>query len=62
MAIFRIRVSIPGRARFAFTGLYADGFEAATQAQADWPQATGISVIHIAQTTTHQPQPTRNAA
>lgn len=52
MALFRIRVSIPGRTRFAFTGLFASGFEAATQAQADWPHATGISVIHITHTLT----------
>ena len=45
--IFRIKVSLPGQRRFAFAGLFKDGFEAAFQAQADWPEATGISVIHI---------------
>ncbi len=47
MNIFRIKVSLPGRPRLCFTGLFKDGFEAAFQAQADWPEATGISVIHI---------------
>jgi hypothetical protein len=47
MNIFRIKVSLPGQPRFAFTGLFKDGFEAAFQAQADYPEATGISVIHI---------------
>lgn len=48
MSIFRIKVSRPNRPRFAFTGLFKDGFEAAFQAQADWPDATAISVIHVA--------------
>lgn len=52
MAIFRITVCVPGHRRVTFTGLFASGFEAATQAQADWPQATGISVIHITHTLT----------
>lgn len=47
MSIFRIKVSLPGRPRFAFTGLFANSFEAAFQAQADWPGAQSISVIHI---------------
>lgn len=47
MNIFRIKVSLPGRPRFAFTGLFRDSFEAAFQAQSDWPGATAISVIHI---------------
>lgn len=47
MNIFRIKVSIPGRTRFAFVGLFKDAFEAAFQAQADWPEASAISVIHI---------------
>lgn len=48
MSIFRIKVSLPGHTRIAFTGLFKNGFEAAFQAQADWPGATAISVIHIA--------------
>lgn len=47
MNIFRIKVSLPGLPRFSFTGLFADSFEATFQAQADYPEATGISVIHI---------------
>ena len=47
MHIFRIKVSLPGLPRFAYTGIFKDSFEAAFQAQADWPEATGISVIHI---------------
>ena len=47
MNIFRIKVSRPGLPRFAFTGLFKDGFEATFQTQADYPEATGISVIHI---------------
>lgn len=47
MCIFRIKVSVPNRPRFAFTGLFKDSFEAAFQAQADYPTATAISVIHI---------------
>ena len=47
MSIFRIKVSLPDRSRFAFTGLFKDSFEAAFQAQADWPSATSISVIHV---------------
>ena len=47
MNIFRIKVSLPGRPRFAFTGLFRDSFEAAFQAQADWPSAVAISVIHV---------------
>jgi UDP-N-acetylmuramyl pentapeptide synthase len=47
MNLFRIKVSVPGSARFAFVGLFKDGFEAAFQAQADWPEAASISVIHI---------------
>ena len=46
MNILRIKVSLPGRPRFAFTGLFRDSFEAAFQAQADYPGAA-ISVIHI---------------
>lgn len=52
MNIFRIKVSLPGRPRFAFTGLFKDSFEATFQAQADWPDATAISVIHITGGTT----------
>lgn len=47
MNIFRIKVSLPGRPRFAFTGLFASGFDALLQTLADWPEATGISVIYI---------------
>lgn len=47
MNIFRIKVSIPGFPRFAFTGIFASSFEASFQAQADWPEAVSISVIHI---------------
>jgi hypothetical protein len=47
MNIFRIKVSLPGQPRFAFTGIFASGFEAAFQVQADWPEAVAISVIHI---------------
>lgn len=47
MSIYRIRISQPGRPRLAYTGLFSDGFEAALQALADWPQARGVSVIHI---------------
>jgi hypothetical protein len=62
MAIFRIKVSLPGRPRFAFTGLFASGFEAAAQAQADWPEATGISVIHITTNPTNVTNTTWSAA
>ena len=47
MNIFRIQVSLPGLPRFSFTGLFANGFEAIFQIQADYPEATGMSVIHI---------------
>lgn len=47
MSIFRIKVSLPGHARITFTGLFKNSFEAAFQAQADWPGAQSISVIHI---------------
>ena len=47
MNIFRIKVSLPGHPRFSFTGLFANGFEATFQTQADYPEATGISVICI---------------
>lgn len=47
MNVFRIQVALPGQPRLAFTGIFADGFEAAFQAQADWPDALSISVIHI---------------
>ena len=47
MQIFRIKVALPGLPRFAFIGLFANSFEAAFQAQADWPEAESISVICI---------------
>lgn len=47
MNLFRIKVSLPGLPRFAFTGIFKDGFEAVFQAQAEYPEATGISVMHI---------------
>lgn len=47
MNIFRIKVSLPGRPRFGFTGLFRDSFEAAFQTQAEYPEAVGISVINI---------------
>lgn len=47
MHIFRITVSLPDEERFSFNGLFKDGFEAAFQVQADYPEAVGISVIHI---------------
>jgi len=46
MNIFRIKVSLPGYPRFAFTGIFANSFEAIFQAQADYPGAA-ISVTHI---------------
>lgn len=47
MGIYRIKVSIQGKPRFGFTGIFLNAFEAAFQAAADYPDATGISVIRV---------------
>lgn len=39
MQMFRIKVARAGCPRFAFTGLFANAFEAIFQAQADYPGA-----------------------
>lgn len=44
MNIFRIKVSLPGQPRFAYTGLFADIHEATSQAGADWPEARKIEI------------------
>lgn len=51
MHIFRIRISRRKAAPVSFTGLFADSFEALLQALADWPDASGVSVICIRQRT-----------
>lgn len=45
--IFRIKVSMPGKPRFTYAGIFLSGFDAAVKAMGDWPEATGISAIHI---------------
>lgn len=45
MAIYRIKVTLAGGQRFAYTGLFASGSEAILQTQADYPSARSITAL-----------------
>ena len=49
MRTYRIRIRFANGRRFAFTGIFADGFEAVMQAMADWSdlEIRAISAVRL---------------
>lgn len=47
MRAFRIRITFTSGQPLCFTGLFADGFEAHAQVQADYPEARSVSAMRI---------------
>lgn len=47
MAIFRIRITLASGQRLSYTGLFQDGFEAAQQAMADYPEASRVFAMFV---------------
>lgn len=47
MHIYRISIVLNNGSRLSYNGLFKDGFEAALQAKAEWPDAKSIRAINL---------------
>lgn len=47
MAIYRINITMEDGAKFRYTGLFSDSFEAVLQTLSDFPEARSVAAMFI---------------